>query len=771
VRENSSRRSAIVQHLLLLPATTTADGILGRHGAGDARRPGRVRTSARPLREGFVRRPELVQRLVGASDAVLALITAPAGYGKSTLLAEWAECDDRPFGWIALDPCDDTRAAVTSAIARTLENMGWVDPDAWSALMGSTAGDGTSALRRMIRELAHRDHGFVLVIDDAHKVAGTALWAVVTAVLGQLGTGSALAVASRSKPPLPIGRLRAHRALVEVRAEDLAMTPVQAAALLRLAGLELEFGSVQALSKQTEGWPAGLYMAALSLRGECDVGAALKQFSGGDHVVAEYFRDEFLAALTNDRARFLTRSSVLDDLSGPLCDAVLQQSATAVALDEIARSNLMLVPLDRNHERFRLHGLFKATLRAELRRTEPDLEPRLHRRASAWLERHGDLDGAIGHAVAAGDLGRTGDLLWPNIVGFVSQGHNQTVQDWLGAFSSAQIGACAPLALAAAHSWLMTGHVDRARHFRLAAAAARERDGAGEMPSLQAGEAIFDAMAAPASAADMMRAATRAFELEPEHGPWRPYCYLFGGVAEHLIGEHRSASGKLEHGMALSLANAPSVASLCLAQLAMIAIEQEDWTAAVELAERAQRTVDRAGLGDSPISALVFAASAATLAHGGRIDEAKRDLRRATDLLTELGDFISWYGAEARIMLARAALGLADTVKARTLLAEASRLGRRTPDAVIFKRCFEQAWAHIDTLAETALSGPSSLTIAELRILRFLPSHHSFRQIAERLDVSVNTVKTQAHAIYRKLDAASRSEAVAQASRAGLLAS
>jgi LuxR family maltose regulon positive regulatory protein len=171
----------------------------------------------------------------------------------------------------------------------------------------------------------------------------------------------------------------------------------------------------------------------------------------------------------------------------------------------------------------------------------------------------------------------------------------------------------------------------------------------------------------------------------------------------------------------------------------------------------------------SPISALVFAAAAATEAHRGHVDAAKRDLRHAADLLAALGDFIPWYGAETRIMLARAAVGLADTVRARTLLAEASRLARRTTGAVIFQHCFEQAWAQIDTLAEASLAGPSSLTIAELRILRFLPSHRSFREIAERLDVSVNTVKTQAHAIYRKLDAASRSEAVARASRAGLL--
>jgi LuxR family maltose regulon positive regulatory protein len=169
------------------------------------------------------------------------------------------------------------------------------------------------------------------------------------------------------------------------------------------------------------------------------------------------------------------------------------------------------------------------------------------------------------------------------------------------------------------------------------------------------------------------------------------------------------------------------------------------------------------------MAALVFAAAAATRAHEGRADEAKRDLRTATDLVATLGDFIAWYGAETRILLAHASLWLADIVGARTLLAEASRLARKVPGAVIFEQWFDEAWAYMDTLAEASMSGPSALTIAELRILRFLPSHRSFREIAMQLGVSANTVKTQAHAVYRKLGAASRSEAVMRASEAGLL--
>ncbi len=724
------------------------------------------------FRAGFVSRPALVARLLDGRDAALALIAAPAGYGKSTLLAEWAACDERPFIWITLDARARDPVLVAASIAQAFEDVGWIDPDVWPALTSSLANGGTSALGRLMRSLDRDERSFVLVLDDAHAISPSVLKGVVPPLLEGLGQGSQVALASRTEPPLPIGRLRAHRALVEIRTEDLTMAPAEAATLLRLAGLELDFAAVQALSGQTEGWPAGLYLAALSLHERGDMAAGLKRFAGDDHLIAEYFRDEVLAELSPKFTRFLIRTSVLDDLSGPLCDAVLEGNGSGGTLAQLARGNLMLVPLDHNHERFRWHCLFRTMLRAELRRTEPQVEPSLHTRASVWLGCHGDLDGAISHAVAAGEAGRAGDLLWANAARYLGSGRSDLVQAWVGAFSPQAIGSHAPLALAAAHSCLMLGNVDQARHWALLAGeTSQHAQPASSAPSLEAGIAIIEAAAARTGAAGMAEAATLAYVLEPEHSPLRPLCCLLRGIAEHLAGHHQSAQQYLEEGAQLSAADAPCIASLCLAQLTMMAIEHDDWDSAGELAERAATIVERPSLAGYPICALVFAAVAVIRAREGRVDEAKRDLRQGADLLAALGDFIPWYGAQTRIMLARAALGVADTVQARTLLAEASRLARRVPGAVIFQRSLDQTWAHIDTLAETALSGPSSLTIAELRILRFLPSHRSFREIAERLGVSVNTVKTQAHAIYRKLDAASRSEAVARASSAGLLGS
>jgi LuxR family maltose regulon positive regulatory protein len=210
---------------------------------------------------------------------------------------------------------------------------------------------------------------------------------------------------------------------------------------------------------------------------------------------------------------------------------------------------------------------------------------------------------------------------------------------------------------------------------------------------------------------------------------------------------------------------APNIQTLCLAQLALGAAEREDWESAAALAARAMGQVEHYALHNYPTSALVFAVSAAVRARRGRVDEAQADARDATRLLGLLTDFMPWYEVETRIALAQAALRLSDAAEARDLLAEAARRARRTPDAVVLHEWIASTERRLDT----ASAGGGVLTTAELRILGYLPTHLSFREIAGRLYVSANTVKTQAHAVYRKLDAASRSEAVARAMQLGLL--
>jgi LuxR family maltose regulon positive regulatory protein len=262
--------------------------------------------------------------------------------------------------------------------------------------------------------------------------------------------------------------------------------------------------------------------------------------------------------------------------------------------------------------------------------------------------------------------------------------------------------------------------------------------------------------------------ATHAFELESDHSPWRAVCRLYQGIASHLTGDPTQARELLDDGVHRS-AQMPSVESLCHAQLAIIALGEKDWELADERSRRATALIEHHDLSETPSAALVFAVAALVRAQLGRADGAKELVRQAIRLLRTSDHYAAWYAEETRIMLARAAARLTDVRRARTLLAEASRAARRVPDAPFLNAWLDEALGELDSGAATALEGSSLLTLAELRILRFLPTHLSFREIGDRLHVSTNTVKSQAHAVYRKLDACSRSEAVARASRVGLI--
>lgn len=727
--------------------------------------------SGRPLpQEGLVRRPRLLAKLTEGRDAPLVAIVAPAGYGKTSLLTEWAAQDERPSVWLSLEDWHDDPIRLTREIVCSLEELEPVDIGLLEALDDPEPDLASDVLPALAGALEGRAHPLAMILDDAHSVTSAGSLQVLATLAEHLPFGSQLVLASRTRPALPLGRLRAHRALLELGAPDMAMRRTEAASLLRTAHVRVATADVDALVERTEGWPAGLYLAALSAREQPDPAAALARFAGDDHVVADYLRDEFLSELDAEEVGFLVEASVLEQLSAPLCDAVLERTGSARILDRLARGSLPLSPSDRSHESYRFHRLLRDMLLGELRHTRPEREALLHLRASAWHAEHGELHSSVAHAVAAGDAHRAGDLMWAHLPRFVTEGRNELVQGWLRRFSSEDLAAHAPLALTAAYSSLVLGDIRQAEHWGLVGAAALARATTPpEVASLPTGVALIEATVGRHGVTPMGLHAARAYALEDDDSPWRSICCLLQGVADHLTGDRDHAREHLEDGIHRSAVSAPNVETLCLSQLAMITVEEGDWDRGVDLIGRAVAQVERHGLSSYPTSALTFAVSADVRSHVGRVDEGKRDARRAAHLLAGLRDFIPWYEAETRIMLARAALRLADVAAARTLLAEASRLARRVPDAVVFGGWLDDTWGLLDSAATAALPGPASLTMAELRILRFLPTHLSFREIGARLCVSTNTVKTQAHAVYRKLDVSSRSAAVARAAEIGLL--
>ena len=699
------------------------------------------------LRRGTVRRERLLRRLDQAAHVPVTLVVAPAGYGKTTLLVHWLQADARPTAWLTLAPADD-------------------EPERLIAALASALGEPADlTLAALTYALERREDPLVLALDDMHHLRSAEALAVVDAVAAAVQPGSQLVVAGRCEPALPVGSLRAQGKLIELRARDLVMTRREATKMLSLAGLELAPEDVQVLLERTEGWPAGLYIAALSLRGRTDLRRAVERFGGDDRLLADYLRDEVLEGLHPERLRFLERTSILDELSGPLCDAVLRRTASGLALRDMSRSNLLVVPLDQSDVAYRYHRLLAGMLRAELRRTDPACEAELHRRASDWYADGGDGTRAIEHAIAAGDLARAGTLLWSTAAARVLDGRAADVGRWLDHFTPEQLATRPTLALTAAAHHLVAGERDLVEYWADVAA----RTLGDDQGPLAAGVQAMRAAVARAGIAAMGRDAARGYEHLLEESPWRSLCCLLEGVATHLQGDAAAARPRLEEGARRGAIEAPVVQALCLAQLALLAIDAGDWEQAQLLSARGRSQVERLGLDCHPTCALVFAVSAFVRAHRDRVDEAQSDRRRATELMTRLVDYVAWYDVEVRVVLARTALRLADVTGTRTLLAEAGRELEPVEDIPVLRGWIDELWARAEAFTVTELVGPSSLTTAELRVLALMPTHLSFREMGRSLHVSANTVKTHAHAIYRKLDVCSRSEAVVRARSTGLL--
>ena len=678
----------------------------------------------------LVPRRRLTERLAGATSAQLITLVAPAGYGKTTLLCDWDAEDARPFAWVTLDAEHNDPACLENSLTVALQG---IEPD-----------------------------GTVLVIDDLHMLRARAAQAALAAIVAHCPPGVTVAVASRAAPALPVARLRAEDRLVELGPAELALDLDETAQLLRRAGLDLDAAECVELWSRTEGWPAAVALGALAM-GDQFAPAEPAQFGGDDHVVADYLRDEVLAGLPADERQLLLESAILDTLSGALCDHVLERTGSAAALSEIARERLLLLCLDRGDERFRHHRLMAEMLAAELRRADPARAAELHRRASEWFGRAGDEDRAVGHAIRAGELARAAELVWHATPAAISHGRKAEVEAWLSLFTDRELADTPLLALAEASIQLASGQGHLAEHWAWTAAAASSH------PVVDSGVSLVRATLARGGLAEMSADAERACALEPEASPWRASFCLLSGTAAQLAGRADEASGRLLEGARRAAVTAPDVHAACLTQLAVGALAREDWEEAAEHVARARAQVTRNSLGDYPTAALVFAVSAIVRAHRGRVEAAQTDFHAARRLRGRLTDFAAWYMVELDVVLARAAVRLSELVVARELLAGATRTIRLVPDADMLAAWLEDSWAQLDLVLGPEGAPPASLTTAELRTLRFLPTHLSFREIAERTYVSANTVKTQANAVYRKFDVSCRSDAVARARRLGLL--
>jgi LuxR family maltose regulon positive regulatory protein len=413
----------------------------------------------------MVPRPRLGKLLTEGMSRKLTLISAPAGFGKTTLLSEWRMMhlgNEYPLAWISLEEADNDTMRFLSYLIAALQsvesNIGEV---ALLSLRSPRPSPVGSVLTSLTNEIAATPSDFVLVFDDYHVIESQVIHDAVTFLLEHLPPQMHLVIASRTEPPLPLSRLRAGGQIIELRAADLRFTSQEAAAFLSDAmGLDLSDEDVAALVTRTEGWIVGLQLAALSMQRGEDIAGIIRTFTGDDRYVIDYLVEEVLRLQPERTRTYLLQTSILERLSGPLCDATTGYEDGQQMLEGLDQANLFLIPLDNRRRWYRYHHLFADMLRHCLRLTQPQRVAELHRRAAEWHENHGFVEDAIRHALAAGDTEWAARLVEQNTATVVMRSEGAKLMRWLEALPEELVRSRPRLSVAYAIAALFGGRLD-----------------------------------------------------------------------------------------------------------------------------------------------------------------------------------------------------------------------------------------------------------------------------------------------------------------------
>jgi LuxR family transcriptional regulator, maltose regulon positive regulatory protein len=723
-----------------------------------------------PTRPGLVPRDNLLDWLAASAATPVIAMSAPAGYGKTTLAVEWAKRDPRPFVWLSIDQHDNDPTVLLTYLAVGLDRAEPIDP----AVLGALASRGTSISQRVIpllgAALASKALPVVVVLDDVHLLQDQEGLDALAVLVDHLPPGSQLVVTSRGEPPLPVARWRAEGRLAELGPGELAMSPVEAGSLLAAVRVELADGEVAELTRRTEGWPVALYLAALSIKAQPAANGV--GLNGRERFLADYLQSELLAQLPPEQVAFLTRTAVLERLSGPLCDAVLETTGSAEMLEVLERSNLLVVPLDRQREWYRYHPLFRELLRGQLERHEPELVGELTLRAARWCRDRGLVEAAIGYAMDAGDADLVAQGVEQAVISVYRSGRLATVQRWFDWFDDHGLIQQYP-AVAMLGAWIQAlgGHAAAAERW---ADAAQQGSYEGRLPdgssSIEGWRALLRAKLCRHGVTRMRADAELALTLIPVGSLWRAPAQLLAGISHLLAGDLGMADDLLAQAVEVAQdTGATLAATVALAERAILAIGRQDWQEAETLVEQARSLVGTAHLEDCVTSVVVYAAAARVAIHNGNRDQADQDLARAKQLQPQATHALPYYAVQARLELVRGYLALTDVAGAQTVFREVDDLLWWRPDLGTLRDQANQLRAQLDRLRGD-LIGMTSLTTAELRLFPLLATYHTFREMGQSLHLSQHTVKSQALSIYRKLGVSSRAQAVQRVQEIGLLA-
>jgi LuxR family maltose regulon positive regulatory protein len=695
-------------------------------------------------------------------------VTAPPGYGKTVLMAQWADQLGSRVAWLSCDDADNDPVVLLSALAIALDRIGPVDPAIFPALASS--GAGVTMVPRFVSAVASLQPPVTVLLDQAEAVTNRHCLNAIAEFALRLPPGWQFVLASRTAVPLPTARLRAQGGLLEVTASDLAMGPQEACQLLKGAGAEADEASLADLLQRTEGWPTGLYIAALAMKSGTRQGTVGFTFTGDDIFMGDYLRSELLDQMSGAEVSFLTRTSVLDRMCGPLCDAILHENGSGAVLEQLEARNLLVVPLDRRREWYRYHHLFRELLRAELQRREPGLVQDLHFRAAMWFEANAIPEAAIGHAQAAGDYDRVARLILELQQPVWAVGRVETVRRWMEGIRD--VTAAEHYGAIAVHGSLIFALLGQSGEAERWVAAAERASPAGILPdgsTMEGTLAYLRAILCRDGAAEMRRDARIARDGLSPASPYQATMLYAEGLSYLLEDDQAQADPILARALDVSAhAGAPPLTALILVQQCNLAAQRRSWSEVTSLAERAVAIVQGGHLGDYWTSALVYAWAARAALHQGNSSQGRFYLGRASRLRPLLTYMLPVVSVQALLEMARSYIALADRAGAAAVLTQAQGILQQRPDLGLLPPQADRLQAELATI-EARAAGPSALTAAELRLLPLLSTHLPVPEIAAELFLSPHTVKSEMKSIYRKLGATTRTQAVTRSRELGLL--
>jgi LuxR family maltose regulon positive regulatory protein len=712
-----------------------------------------------------VLRTALVERLQHARRVPAVVIEAPAGYGKTTVATQWLAHDRRAVGWYSIDESDNDPVVFMTYLASALTACG-AEP-ALNTARGSTATSLRAMIAEVVRAFSSLPTAAVLVLDNVHLLRNRTALRALSELFAHVPPGSQIAVITRNARGLPVGDLDADGRVVHVGVAELRLNDAEAAALVSSAGLQLAGDELSAVNERCEGWPTGLYLMALAGKPRLEVDASV----GVDRFIKDYFRVELLDQIHPDDREFLLGAAAVDPINARLCNAMLERKDSAARLDGLARANLFISTVEGDERWYRIHVLLREMLQAELELRAPGRLADLRRRAAAWHTSTGDVESAIECAIAAEDLNTAAGLIATAAHATWWSGRTATVSRWLTTIDEPRVLAANPAAAVVGAALMANG--GRPQMAERWARSALEAPPDTVMTDGSSASAWQDNLRAflCLDGVDAMEAgATRAQGSLANGSPLAANLPLLRGFALLLRGEpERAASWFKETIDIASTVGATVAAAAASATLSLLAAANHDTHEAELRAREAEEVMRAANIDGYITSTIVHVASARVALLQGRRAAARAAVGRADELVPQLTYAIPWLATYVRLELAHIHLALEMPARAHTLLREIDEILSVRPNLGIVEDRADDLRRSLDAGRSPDDGWASTLTPAEARLLPLLASYLSFREIAERLEISRNTVKTQAIAVYRKLDVSSRSEAVQRARELGLV--